>query len=100
MTAPRPRRTKAEPEFITEAMVAKRVTRRHARLREECGEKLLILDLEIKDGHARLTAANGMPFAASNRLHTCIREQLLGLTFPDLDQPATFTLALDLKDPP
>jgi len=86
---------------LTEATVRARVATRAARLRAGCAMTWIVLDLTVQRGRATLDAINGMPFTERDPLHTCVREQLRGLTFPATARPATFSLTIDLspKDP-
>ena len=83
---------------LTEPTVKARVASRKSRL-GKCGLPLLVLKLTIHRNNAKISAVNGMPFTAKDPNHACIRRSLRGLTFPSADEPATFTLPLDLGRP-
>ena len=84
---------------LTKATVEERVSTREAQITAQCAVVWVALKLTIRRGHASLTHVNGMTFSEQDQIHSCVREQLHGLTFPQTDKPASFSLTIKRKDP-
>ena len=95
--------TKADPPrlaaVLTKASVVERVGTREAQIKAECAVAWISLDLTIHRGHASLRRVNGMTFSEKDPIHTCVRDQLHGLTFPRADKPASFSLTIKRSQP-
>ena len=84
---------------LTKATVEERVSTREAQIKAQCAVVWVALKLTVRRGHASLTHVNGMTFSEKDPIHSCVREQLHGLTFPQTDKPASFSLTIKRNQP-
>ena len=84
---------------LTKATVEERVSTREAQIKAQCAVVWVALKLTIRRGHAALTHVNGMTFSEKDLIHSCVREQLHGLTFPQTDKTASFSLTIKRNQP-
>lgn len=83
---------------ITEAAVAAVVESGRAKdVFDDCLGAFHMLRLVIAGKRTSLTEVDGMPFAATVPLHTCLRDGLHQLTFPRAHKPVAFMVPLDLR---
>lgn len=84
---------------LDQSSVAERMRKRLANFRA-CSTSYHRVRLRIGKGRATLTAIDGMDFAESVPLHTCLREHLRLISFPGASDPAEFVVPLDLRPSP
>ncbi len=79
---------------LTQTAVIRILARRHQAL-SQCQAPFLLLNLTITQGRATLSTVNGMP--EGDALHTCIRDELRAIRFPNRPESAEYSLSLDLN---